>query len=379
MVELRTTDASQEASVSGRQPDVLHAQDEVLLAWQSGNMRTGDLSGSISDESILANLTLYDSATEAGMLAYAETRFADMDTDGNGTVAGDELETFRNGSQIREEEIPYVRMLEERVDTMDNAYDDEGWDPTYDDNGFSRNDLLELSGHTELSASQIEFAQDNFSSLDRDGDLEITESEITDTLSEHADALSARSEMSLASLRMNLEELESMANDDGWDGGISATDLALKGNELPPEDFTAPAPAESTAAVSAVVEETEQAATDFESSRALALLTSANSTPQDQLAAVKQLFEAGQTTASITDAAGNTLNLRFDMQPVAEGSDRQFLHVFSVDESGKERVVLRALTDGDGFAQQRDAQGNFVSYVGSAWQQEYPDSVFNEA
>jgi Ca2+-binding EF-hand superfamily protein len=390
MVEFHS-DVSAESVVAGRKPDILHVQDEVLLAWQSGNMKAGDLSGTISDESILANLTLYDSAapSEAGMLAYAQTRFDDMDADGDGHVAAEEIETFRTSGTAREEEMPYLRMLQEQSADLEEGYDDENFD---ENNGYSRNDLLKKGGHTELTAAHIQFAQNNFSTLDRDGDLEITADELTEVLREHGGDLSARDEMSLAALRMNAEELESMVDDDGWDGGISAMDLAAKGNEMPYEDFSVPGdssdsaddPEIAAAAEAAAADEgseTEGAAATEESyagARSLAILGSEASSIEEQLGAVKSLFEAGQSTATITDASGNTLTLRFDMQPVAEGSDRQFLHVFSVDESGRERVVLRAIAEGDGFSQQRDANGEFVPYTGSSWQKEYPDSIFNQ-
>lgn len=107
-------------------------------------------------------------------------------------------------------------------------------------------------------------------------------------------------------------------------------------------------------------------------------LTSPNSSPEDQLKAVKALVAAGQTTMTITDADGNSLNVRLAVTPIAEGSPNNYVHMYAVDASGKESIVLRAISNGDGFVQQRDATGEFVSYVGSKWKRDHADSVFNE-
>ncbi len=107
-------------------------------------------------------------------------------------------------------------------------------------------------------------------------------------------------------------------------------------------------------------------------------LVSPNSSPEDQLKAVQALVAAGVTSTTITDADGNSINVRFAVTPIAEGSPNNYVHMFAVDSSGKETIVLRAISNGDGFVQQRDANGEVVSYVGSKWKRDHEGSVFNE-
>ncbi len=108
------------------------------------------------------------------------------------------------------------------------------------------------------------------------------------------------------------------------------------------------------------------------------ILESPDSTPVDQLKAVQALAAAGVTSATITDADGNSINVRFAVSPIAEGSPNSYVHMFAVDASGKETVVLRAISNGDDFVQQRDANGEVVSFVGTKWKRDHEGSVFNE-
>lgn len=171
-------------------------------------------------------------------------------------------------------------------------------------------------------------------------------------------------------------------------GQLSATGQISPENPISLENF--PRPAADTVAPtdvptgvptelpSEVPTETPAGATAEEIEQLKQTLTSPNSSPEDQLKAVQALFAAGQTSMTITDADGNSLNVRFAVTPIAEGSPNNYVHMFAVDSSGNESIVLRAISKPDGFVQQRDANGEFVSYVGSRWKRDHASSIFNE-
>ncbi|MBA3994318.1 MAG: hypothetical protein C0469_12390 [Cyanobacteria bacterium DS2.3.42] len=117
-------------------------------------------------------------------------------------------------------------------------------------------------------------------------------------------------------------------------------------------------------------------APEMDESSSLGALKSKNSSVTDRLKAIKSLVADGQTTASITDSNGNQLGVRMEVIPVA-GSERSMVHMFAVDPStGKEFVILRAISDGDSFTQQKDASGQDVDFVGTRWRNNHPDSMF---
>ncbi len=109
----------------------------------------------------------------------------------------------------------------------------------------------------------------------------------------------------------------------------------------------------------------------------LAALTAANSSIEDRLKAVKNLVESGQPPTSITDANGNQLSVRLEEIPI-KGSSRSMVQMFATDPAtGKEYVVLRAISDGDSFSHQKDKNGQEVDFEGSRWKQMHPDSLFS--
>lgn len=109
------------------------------------------------------------------------------------------------------------------------------------------------------------------------------------------------------------------------------------------------------------------------------ILENPTSTPEQQLQAIKDMVASGTSTTSIVDANGNTINVRMEVVPVAEGSDRSFVHMFAVDPTtGTEMPVLRAISDGDTFEHQRTADGEEVSFVGTKWKKAHPDTMFGE-
>ncbi len=99
--------------------------------------------------------------------------------------------------------------------------------------------------------------------------------------------------------------------------------------------------------------------------------------PEAKLKAITTLVAAGQTSVSIKDADGTVLNVRLEVSPISEGSSKNFVHMFAVDPAtGKETVMMRALTDGTNFFKQRDANGEEVGFIGSKWMKNHPGSMF---
>lgn len=109
------------------------------------------------------------------------------------------------------------------------------------------------------------------------------------------------------------------------------------------------------------------------------ILENPTSTPEQQLQAIKDLVASGTPPTSIVDANGNTINVRMEVVPVAEGSDRSYVHMFAVDPAtGAEMPILRAVSTPDGFEHQRSADGEEVTFVGTKWKRNNPDTTFGE-
>lgn len=98
----------------------------------------------------------------------------------------------------------------------------------------------------------------------------------------------------------------------------------------------------------------------------------------EQLSAIKKLVENGTSTAMLTDADGNQINVRMEVVPI-EGSSRSMVHMFAIDPAtGKETVVLRAINDGDNWLHQRDKHGNEVDFVGTRWKRDHAGTIFGD-
>ncbi|HEY9784011.1 MAG TPA: hypothetical protein V6D17_01325 [Candidatus Obscuribacterales bacterium] len=88
-----------------------------------------------------------------------------------------------------------------------------------------------------------------------------------------------------------------------------------------------------------------------------------NATPEQKLAAARELSKQGVTNVEFTDANGKKQSVRLETVPAGKN---EMVHIFMKGEDGRERVVARGIHKADGtFQQQRDANGNFVSYEGS--------------
>lgn len=94
---------------------------------------------------------------------------------------------------------------------------------------------------------------------------------------------------------------------------------------------------------------------------------------EEKLAAVEKLAKKGEQTITL-EVDGKKITCRVEFAPVA-GSDRNYVHLFATDESGGEKVILRAIENEGKYEQQRDKNGNHVGYVGTWWANNHPDSA----
>ncbi len=114
-----------------------------------------------------------------------------------------------------------------------------------------------------------------------------------------------------------------------------------------------------------------------EGTAALADLQNPALSAEGKLKAITTLVAQGQTTATIRDADGSAITVRLEVSPISEGNPKSFVHMFAVDPTtGKESVMMRAISDGTNFSKQRDANGEEIGFVGSKWMKNHPGSMF---
>jgi hypothetical protein len=91
------------------------------------------------------------------------------------------------------------------------------------------------------------------------------------------------------------------------------------------------------------------------------------STVSEKLKAIDDLAQAGETKLTIPDKNGVSKDYRIERSDLGDG--RALVHMFAPpDESGKENIAFRAISDGHGhYEQQRDDSGKPVSFRGSNW------------
>ena len=392
----RAADAAYELATSPSD-GLAGARDELNKIWSSGNLPASDIGKALEDNNLLAPLALYDSAN--------------LDMDNNGSFSIDELVTAANADTSDTLTKTLAENLISEVSTRD--YEDlsvaelrsisAGAAPKDPIPGEMNFDPATIADG-QIAARDLAFANEHFSSLDRDSDGYVLSDEIQSYLTANNDSITPEDAAILGDLSSQVPNLEENSNDEWGDesAGFTRNDLQeaavkmaedLNQERAQAATTTEVAGTEDTAAdASETVAETAtegspataetvlngQEAEREASSDALTRLSSADSSTEDQLAAIKTLVEGGQTTATLRDADGNALNIRMEVVPISEGSDRSYVQMFAVDENGRETVVLRAVSDGNGFSQQRDADGNLVSYVGSRWSSRHPESVFGE-
>ncbi len=101
-----------------------------------------------------------------------------------------------------------------------------------------------------------------------------------------------------------------------------------------------------------------------ENKGAAATLFDGNSSPQQQLAAVRELSKLGISNLTMQGKDGQSYSLRLEREPAGS---REMVHLHMTGPDGKERVVLRGIANQDGsFTQERGRSGQPVDWYGSA-------------
>jgi len=120
---------------------------------------------------------------------------------------------------------------------------------------------------------------------------------------------------------------------------------------------------------------TDLAAWVFTQQQASSILTNPKSSDVDKLKAVESLAMSGVTAFEIPDADGKSRNYTIQRQQMGHG--QYAVYLFSQDDQGNSRVVLRGVSNEDGtYRQQRGNDGAYADYKGSWWSQNMGKSPF---
>lgn len=115
---------------------------------------------------------------------------------------------------------------------------------------------------------------------------------------------------------------------------------------------------------------------DSPAAQARAALENPSATAQDKLKAVEKLLSTGVDKLEITDRDGTKRQLRLELDM---SCGKPLIHAFT-NEGGKERVLLRAVSNGDGTYKQQRGKNGEVGFYGDWWTKNMSDkSNFVEA
>lgn len=115
---------------------------------------------------------------------------------------------------------------------------------------------------------------------------------------------------------------------------------------------------------------------DSPAAQARAALENPSATAQDKLKAVEKLLSTGVDKLEITDRDGTKRELRLELDM---SCGKPLIHAFT-NEGGKERVLLRAVSNGDGTYKQQRGKNGEVGFYGDWWTKNMSDkSNFVEA
>jgi hypothetical protein len=94
-----------------------------------------------------------------------------------------------------------------------------------------------------------------------------------------------------------------------------------------------------------------------------AVLFNPNASPEQKLACIQTLCDAGLKELAYRDQSGNHM-LRLEKIPVGE-SGRSMVHLFGTDENDQQRTILRGISQTDGnFSNEQNQQGQAVDFYG---------------
>jgi hypothetical protein len=98
--------------------------------------------------------------------------------------------------------------------------------------------------------------------------------------------------------------------------------------------------------------------------------------PEQKLATIRDLANAGIASMSYRDTSGSERRLRFKVE---DAGSRQMVHLFDSGADGRAKTVLRGIAKADGtFEKQRDQRGNSLDYAGMGYSnlvQVQPDTL----
>jgi hypothetical protein len=113
----------------------------------------------------------------------------------------------------------------------------------------------------------------------------------------------------------------------------------------------------------------------WSSQQASSILTNARSSDADKLKAAESLAVSGVTQFGIPDSDGKNRNYTIERQQIGRG--QYSIQLFSQDDQGNSRIVLRGVSNEDGtYRQQRGDDGKYAGYEGSWWSQNMGHSPF---
>lgn len=97
----------------------------------------------------------------------------------------------------------------------------------------------------------------------------------------------------------------------------------------------------------------------------LNVLSDANAGPQEKLKAIESLGKSGITRLTLPDSNGGSRDVRIELE---KSGSKTLVHLYANDDTGKERILLRGVSNGDGtFSNEKDAKGRDVSFQGAWW------------
>ncbi len=96
------------------------------------------------------------------------------------------------------------------------------------------------------------------------------------------------------------------------------------------------------------------------------VLLSDKSTAQEKLKAVETLAASGIDHLQIKDKDGSVRDLRLELE---KAGARTLVHLYAADKGGREHVLLRGISNGDGtYTHETNKNGHNVSFYGSWWE-----------
>lgn len=162
-----------------------------------------------------------------------------------------------------------------------------------------------------------------------------------------------------------------LKSDDAEGNGLkpAGAGAAIDANVLKPADWSAAGRKDSVGGNGAQAADAAAKANipslTIESAPSAAEILGSRASVQDKLKAAESLARAGQTTVEIVDQDGQKRQLTIELESAGK---RTLVHVYAQDDSGKDRVVLRAVKEADGsFAQEQTESGRKVSFYGEWW------------